>query len=363
MQNIDPANYNDQLLEKQQRIRSLFTDYDLPDIEVFPSPPLHFRMRGEFRIWHQGDESFYAMNPPGESKPRPIDGFPIGSEPMVATMPPLLEAINSNPLLRRRLYAVEFLTTLSGEVLVTLIYHRPLDDAWEQAARQLAENLGIDLIGRSRKQKVVLGRDHVTEQLTVDGRTYRDRQVETGFTQPNARVNEKMLGWAKAVSRGVGGDLLELYCGNGNFTVVLSENFHKVLATELSKVSVRSAQHNFALNCVENVAIARMSSEEFTDALNRVRAFNRLRHVDLDDYAFSTLFIDPPRAGLDSSTLGLATRFDNILYISCSPETLKDNVDTLLASHRLERFAIFDQFPYSHHIECGAWLKRVQGTR
>ena len=357
MQDIDPANYHDQLLQKQQRIRALFAGDDLPEIEVFTSPPLHFRMRAEFRIWHEGDESFYAMNPPGEKKPQPIDGFPIGSEAMVAAMPPLLEAINGDQVLRRKLYAVEFLTTLSGEVLVTLIYHRPLDGNWERAARLLADRLGIGLIGRSRKQKVVLDRDFVTEQLTVDGKTCRYQQVETGFTQPNARVNEKMLAWAKAASGDIGGDLLELYCGNGNFTVVLSGNFRKVLATELSKVSVRSAEYNFALNGVTNVAIARMSSEEFTDALNGVRAFNRLRHVDLGAYDFSTLFVDPPRAGLDPATLALAARFDNILYISCNPETLKANIDTLSTSHGIERFAIFDQFPYTDHIECGALLR------
>ena len=358
MPQVNPDNYDRQLADKCERIRTLFSDHDLPDIEVFPSPPRHFRMRAEFRIWHEGEQSFYAMTPPGERKPQPIDGFDIGSEIMVATMPPLLEAINNDQILRRKLYAVEFLTTLSGEVLVTMIYHRPLDDQWQQTAEKLSQALNIGIIGRSKKQKLALDKDFVTERLEVDGETYSYQQVETGFTQPNARVNEKMLGWAKAVSAAIGGDLLELYCGNGNFTVVLSENFDKVLATELSKVSVRSAEYNFDLNGVTNVAIGRMSSEEFTDALNGVRAFNRLRHVDLDDYNFTTLFVDPPRAGLDDGTLALAAGFEHILYISCNPETLNANMDYLATSHRPLRFALFDQFPYTHHIECGVLLQR-----
>ena len=39
-------------------------------------------------------------------------------------------------------------------------------------------------------------------------------------------------------------DLLELYCGNGNFTVPLAANFRRVVATEVSKPSVAAAQHN-----------------------------------------------------------------------------------------------------------------------
>ena len=34
-----------------------------------------------------------------------------------------------------------------------------------------------------------------------------------------------MLAWAKDATKGSTTDLLELYCGNGNFTVALAENF------------------------------------------------------------------------------------------------------------------------------------------
>ena len=33
-----------------------------------------------------------------------------------------------------------------------------------------------------------------------------------------------------------------LYCGNGNFSLALAQNFERVLATELAKPSVDSAQ-------------------------------------------------------------------------------------------------------------------------
>lgn len=50
--------------------------------------------------------------------------------------------------------------------------------------------------------------------------------MEGAFSQPNGRMCEKMLAWARDVTRdSEDHDLLELYCGNGNFTVALSDNF------------------------------------------------------------------------------------------------------------------------------------------
>jgi tRNA (uracil-5-)-methyltransferase len=131
-----------------------------------------------------------------------------------------------------------------------------------------------------------------------------------------------------------------------------------VLATEISKSSVQAAQHNLAANDCGNVTLVRMSSDEISTALNGGRDFFRLRDIDLGGYAFGTLLVDPPRAGLDATTLQLASRFDRVLYISCNPDTLRDNLRALAASHRIAAFALFDQFPYTHHMECGVLLQR-----
>jgi tRNA (uracil-5-)-methyltransferase len=215
------------------------------------------------------------------------------------------------------------------------------------------------VIGRSRKQKLVLSDDFVTETLVVKQRQYSYQQVEASFTQPNAQVNQEMLTWASDCLANSSDDLVELYCGNGNFTAVLAQHFDKVLATEISKVSVNSAHTNFAANKIDNVTIARLSSEEFTQALNRERAFRRLAEVNLDSFNFSTIFVDPPRAGLDSGTEKLVTEMDNILYISCNPQTLAENLKQITKTHRVVKAALFDQFPWTHHIESGVLLRRV----
>lgn len=355
--NFSTTSYQQQLNEKLSRIQQDFAEFLLPEIHVYPSAEKHYRMRAEFRMWHQQEITNYVMFDEAK-RPYAIHEFPVGSALMNQLMPPLLAAINADELLRHKLYQVDFLTTQRGEALVTLIYHKQLTDEWVATAKTLKQQLRIDIIGRSRKQRLLVERDHVIERMHVSGRDYFYQQVEASFTQPNAGVCESMLNWAVNNSKEFGGDLLELYCGNGNFTLPLSGNFSKVLATEVSKTSVESAQFNIAQNNINNIQIARMSSEEFSQAMDGVREFNRLRHVNLADYRFSTIFVDPPRAGLDPHTTGITQRFDNIIYISCNPDTLRENLRTITQTHEIKAFALFDQFPYTHHAECGVILKR-----
>ncbi len=328
-------------------------------IAVYPSIPTGFRMRAEFRILHNDHQAYYAMTYPGSKRPYPVTTFPIGSTLINQLMPALLGYVNDSIILRDKLFAVEFLTTSSGDGLVTLIYHRRLDTAWEERALHLQHQLDVAIMGRSRKQRCVLSRDYVTETLQVGSRHITYRQVESAFTQPNATINEKMLAWANQRCVDSTGDLLELYCGNGNFTVALAHHFQRVLATEISKTSVQTARYNLEQNNVCNVELVRMSSEDIAQAIDGVRPFRRLAHIELEKYSFSTLFVDPPRAGLDAETLSLATRFERILYISCNPSSLMDNVRVLAGTHRITASAAFDQFPWTPHLEVGLILERI----
>lgn len=356
---LSPESYAAQLAPKLEQFKRDFAPFDLPEPQVFESAPQHYRMRAEFRIWHHGDRLDYAMWEAANPKqPVLLQDFPAASAAICAAMPVLRDALIAAPELRRKLFQVNFLSTLSGEMLITLIYHRKLDEAWEAAARELAGAMGVMLIGRSHKQKIVLERDWVLERFELDGRTLSYQQIEGSFSQPNGGMNRQMLGWASQQAQSLGGDLLELYCGNGNFTVALAPHFGRVLATEVSKSSVRAAAYNLEANGVGNVAFARLSSDEMSDALARVRPFRRLAEIDLDSYRFSTLFVDPPRSGLDATTLAMAAGFERILYISCNPQTLRENVEALHSSHRIEAAAVFDQFPYTHHLECGLLLSR-----
>jgi len=247
----------------------------------------------------------------------------------------------------------------------------------------------------------VVGGETVREELNVAGRgrcVYT--QTEGAFTQPNAHVCEHMLGWAYDATKGSeGADLCELYCGNGCFTIALAPNFRSVVATEVSKASVRLAEANLAANGIGNVRVAALSAEEFVQAYSGSHNFRRLERAGIhleggwrlpliatspaaagggsaaDAFGgephptggpvetmvfdrLQTLFVDPPRAGLDATCRALAASFDKVVYVSCNPETLARDLEELTVTHTITRLAAFDQFPYTPHLEAAVLLER-----
>ena len=363
-ENLNPANYQAMLDEKSTVLTNLFSEFKTPTLEVFPSAPLHYRMRAEFRIWHDQEDIYYYMfNQETKMRIR-IEEFPIASEIINNVMKDLISEIKYVPSLRHKLFEVDFLSTLSNEILVTFIYHRQLDNEWIELARNLKNKLNqkykLNIVGRARKQKIVIDEDFVIERLSVSGKELVYKQVENSFTQPNAGVDVKMLEWAQGITKNAQGDLLELYCGNGNFSIALSPHFNKVLATELSSSSVDSAQFNIEINGIQNLKILRMSAEDFSSAIKGEREFFRLKDTNLKEYNCNTILVDPPRSGLDESTVEMVSNYESIIYISCNPNTLIDNLKILTKTHTISRFALFDQFPYTEHMECGVLLEKIK---
>ncbi|MGB1141435.1 MAG: hypothetical protein ACPG1A_11085 [Halioglobus sp.] len=168
LSHIDPARYETLLQEKVEKTRALFTPFDAPPPDVVSSAPTGYRLRAEFRMWHDGDALDYVMYRRDDPRtPVPINAFPPADPGIQALMPVLQSHLASSDNLRRKLFQVEFLATLSGQMLVTLAYHRKLDETWEAAISQLRDELAQDypslsFVGRSRKHKLVIGDDFVT---------------------------------------------------------------------------------------------------------------------------------------------------------------------------------------------------------
>ncbi|WP_419766191.1 MAG: tRNA (uridine(54)-C5)-methyltransferase TrmA [Arcobacter sp.] len=353
--------YEGQLNYKINREKERFSDITSMEFEIIKSEEAHFRNRAEFRFWKNYDDEdnptlSYGMTSFDKDIVE-VDNCSIVSKQISNLMPKLLEKISKDETLHYKIYSVEFLGSTTNDMLVTLIYHKKLDSEWEIKAKQIQEELNIRIIGRSRKQKIVLDEEYIKEELKINNDNFKFHYKEGGFTQPNTKVNIKMIEWVLNNIE-TKDDLCELYCGGGNFTIALSTKFNKVLATEISKTSINSALKNCELNNTNNITFIRMSSEEFVEALNGVREFRRLKDVNLKDYNFSTIFVDPPRSGLDETTTELAKNFEQIIYISCNPETLHRDLKELTKTHQILNLALFDQFSYSKHVETGVILKK-----
>jgi len=348
--------YEEQVQKKQTYIKELFEPLHVENFKTFTSPNSHYRNRAEFRIWHDDNGIHYAMNQIEKKKVVLIESCPKVVQKIADLMTPLKEMIEADEMLKYRLFSIEFLSSTT-KVLVSMLYHKKIDASWDVHAKKLEEEFGIAVIGRSKKVKRVISDDFVIDELQVNQKPYMYKIIEGGFSQPNSFVNTHMVEWATSHVKSPK-DLLELYCGHGNFTIPFAEQFNKVLATEISKSSIKSAKFSCEMNDVNNIEFLRMSVEDLTSALKKEREFVRLKEINLDDYDFSHVFVDPPRAGIDEKSLEFISQFDTIIYISCNPETLKRDLEFLKEKFHIGDFAIFDQFPHTDHIESGVILKR-----
>jgi tRNA (uracil-5-)-methyltransferase len=58
---IQADNYVEQLKTKTNFLKDSFAQLPMPELEIFASEPLNYRLRAEFRIWHDGDDLHHIM--------------------------------------------------------------------------------------------------------------------------------------------------------------------------------------------------------------------------------------------------------------------------------------------------------------
>jgi tRNA (uracil-5-)-methyltransferase len=196
------------------------------------------------------------------------------------------------------------------------------------------------------------------EKQSVQNSACEGRGAQNSSREQSAPQNSSCEKHSVRSESSAARDLLELYCGHGNFTIPLAAKFNRVLASEISKSSIANARINCELNGVCNAQFVRLSADELMSAFARRREFERLKGIDIFSYDFSHVLIDPPRAGLEPSVIDFIKNFQNLIYISCNPQTLFENLRSLCVTHEVCRFSIFDQFAHTSHIECGVLLRR-----
>ncbi len=163
-----------------------------------------------------------------------------------------------------------------------------------------------------------------------------------GFAQVNQIQNAAII----SIIRKMGGfnssqQLLDLYCGNGNFSIPLAADVTSVLGIEGSEGSIRSAKSNMVRNGIQNV--------EFVCADVRI-AIQRLVKAGR---RFDVVLLDPPRAGAGDVVSDIVRLIPyKIIYVSCDPSTLARDCG-LLAGHgyHVVESVPIDMFPQTYHLE------------
>ena len=316
--------------------------------EIYLSPASGYRARAEFGF------SKHAYTMVEDKQKIYMDQSSIPHQSIQQLMPNLLSKINNSEVIKSKLFQINFRT--SGiKVLATLIYHKPLQEEWVLAAKNIQDSIeNLFIIGRSKKQKVLIREEDFEVVCSYNNSSFKILQNDLVFFQPNYYLYTLMISFiSKELEEP--NDLLELYCGCGSFTLPLASKFKRVFATENNRHSIRLLKESIKLNDLCNIETARLSDNETSSALTNKRPFRRLKNIDIKSYEFSHILVDPPRAGMSDETIILSKQFKNIIYISCNPETFFRDIAKL--NRKIESIGIFDQFANTDHLEVIASLK------
>ena len=335
-------------MNKFQKATSLIQEYYKNDIVINLSPPNGYRSRCEFGY----KNGFYTMYS-SESKILFLDTFAVARPSIQNLMPKLLDEINNSYDLKKKLFQINFRTNRKNKILVSLIYHKLLDDEMKCSANKISNKLNININLRSKNNLYSTDNDLLDDEIeNLETLLF---QTDQSFYQPNHFHMPEMIDKAMSFIKDPR-DLLELYCGSGTFTLPLRKIFNKIFASENNRQSIRCLNQSISQQNIKNIFYARLSAEEVSE-LFEGRIFNRMKGIDINDFNFSHILVDPPRAGLDSNVINLIKNFKNIIYISCNYETYIRDIYKL-KDYKIRNIEIFDQFPNTDHLEIVSLLSK-----
>lgn len=159
------------------------------------------------------------------------------------------------------------------------------------------------------------------------------------FVQTNLEVAGALYKTAKQWLLGHEGRVLDLFCGVGGFASHLIDSKREVHGVELSE---------------DAIAAAKLATPEATfvamDAWEYVRQVAR----------FDIVVVNPPRRGLGKDICRKLNEMGPkvVLYSSCNPDTLKEDIARL--NYRVEKLKAFEMFPMTEHWEVLTLLIRNQ---
>jgi len=170
----------------------------------------------------------------------------------------------------------------------------------------------------------------------------------TDFIQVNGNVNElmvmKVLGLLDLKENH---EVVDLFCGIGNFTIPIAQRVKKVIGIEYSEDLVDRARKNSSINNIHN---ADFICEDLESVSKK-----------WEDLNCDRLLLDPSRNGASEVIKNIRMFSPNkIVYVSCHPGTLARDSDLLVNQfgYVMSSAGIIDMFPHTSHVESVAVFDR-----
>jgi 23S rRNA (uracil1939-C5)-methyltransferase len=152
-------------------------------------------------------------------------------------------------------------------------------------------------------------------------------------------------------------EVLDLFCGLGNFTLPLARRARRVVGIEGDAGLIQRARANAEANAVPNAVfhVGDLAGEAAVQRCLQLAEGGRYSHV----------LVDPPRTGALDVLPALAKMAPRRLaYVSCHPGSLARDLGILVSGYgfTLHAAGIVDMFPHTSHVESVAILHGPKGS-
>jgi 23S rRNA (uracil-5-)-methyltransferase RumA len=195
---------------------------------------------------------------------------------------------------------------------------------------------------RSETRRLLCGDDCYTEEIM--GLSFRVSAFSFFQTNIEAveRLYETAIAWIPDIAEKT---VFDLYCGAGAITqAAAARGAGLAVGVELVHEAVVAATENASLNGLKN---CRFSEGDVLEVIGRL------------DEKPDVIILDPPRAGVHPKALQkiVDCRARTVVYISCNPSSLTDNLVFMRDRYAVKRVQAFDNFPFTDHTEAVALLE------
>jgi len=354
-------------------------------LKIIPSPQVfHYRNKMELSFGYEnmrseernGKRIYFDENPsigfhqPGEwSKVLPISECHLYDEQIGALIsdvnrfmqdtgltvynPKTRKGVLRTLLLRRGVHTGEhmiaFLVNAKKKELEPLFQHfMRFGGRSGLASLMVIENTGMNDRPESPKVHTLVGKPSISEKLF-------DLTFEISpfsFFQTNTLGAEKLYqAIAEAADLGPRDTVLDAYCGMGTIGQYLARFCEKVVGIESHPTAIEDALKSAGKNRVGNISFYKGRTEQVL--MQQLKAGGK--------YNFSTIILDPPRAGLHPKAREAVVEHtpEKIVYVSCNPATFARDLGYFMEKgYDLRSVQPVDMFPHTAHIEIVSVLQK-----
>jgi 23S rRNA (uracil1939-C5)-methyltransferase len=352
LQHLDSAA---QLAIKEQQLRDNLTRVGRVAprtwLEPVRGPQWHYRRRARLgaRYVHARGQSMVGFRERYSSRVAELERCEVLAQPVDALIAPL-GALLTQLSIRERVPQIEVAIAESAVVLVIRVLEAPTaQDRALLLEFERAHGVQVFLQPGGLNTVRPLGEASPALEYTLPDFALRLRFEPSDFIQINAELNRTLVARVvELLELDDQSQVLDLYCGLGNFTLPLTRRAAHVVGVEGEAALVSRARDNAALNGIANVEFhsANLAGDDLGAAPWARRPFTHA-------------LLDPPRVGA-REVLPLLARLGlkRLVYVSCNPGSLARDLGLLVHELGFELLAagVADMFPQTSHVESLAVL-------